>query len=327
MKKTNFDYQKISKELISDLKDKQKIVISRRFGLDGKERETLEKIGEDFGICRERVRQIQEAAIKKIKPKLDNYQKLFSCLEGYFKEFGDLRREDLALSELGGEKSKNEVFFLLNLGNNFQRWAGNNEFYPVWFTSSKAFDSAKETIKSLSVKLQKNNKPLSLTEINQIFSSTNKALVSYLEIAKDIQKNEEGFYGLSAWPEINPKRIRDKAYLVFKKIEKPLHFSQVSQLIAGSHLQTVHNELIRDSRFVLIGRGIYALSEWGYQPGQVRDIIVKILKEEKKPLTREEILKRVLEQRMIKENTVFLNLNNRQYFAKDSQGRYTIREI
>jgi hypothetical protein len=65
------------------------------------------------------------------------------------------------------------------------------------------------------------------------------------------------------------------------------------------------------------------LREWGYEPGQVKDVIIKILKENG-PLTKKEILERVLKQRLVKENTILLNLNNKKYFLKDSQGKYKI---
>jgi len=110
--------------------------------------------------------------------------------------------------------------------------------------------------------------------------------------------------------------------LVFKKVGNPLHFREVTNLIENAHLQTVHNEIIKDSRFVLVGRGIYALSEWGYYPGQVKEVILKILKESEKPLKKEEILEKVLSQRLVKENTILLNLSDKKYFLKDSLGRY-----
>ena len=91
-------------------------------------------------------------------------------------------------------------------------------------------------------------------------------------------------------------------------------------------IQTVHNELIKDPRFVLVGRGIYALSEWGYYPGQVKDVILKVLKEKRRPLTKEEILEKVLSQRLVKENTILLNLSNKKYFLRNSQGKYWVKE-
>ena len=323
----NFNYSKICADLISDLKEREKEVISRRFGLNGKTRETLESIGQDFGITRERVRQIQMVAMEKIKPKLSQYQKVFQYFREYFKKFGNLRKEETALFELGGENWKDEVYFLLSLQKPFQRLGENNDFYSFWLIDKDSLKPAKETINFLFQKLQKLGKPLAKKELSSFLPLEEtvwdkRFISSILEISKKIQKNPEGLYGLKDWPEINPRGIKDKAYLVFKKIGKPLHFTDIAKLIEGSHLPTVHNELIKDSRFVLVGRGIYALSEWGYTPGEVKEVIFKILNESQKPLKKEEILEKVLSQRLVKENTILLNLSNKKYFSRDSQGRY-----
>jgi RNA polymerase primary sigma factor len=49
------------------LKDKEKDILCRRFGITTGKMETLEEIGEDYGVTRERVRQIEERALKKLK--------------------------------------------------------------------------------------------------------------------------------------------------------------------------------------------------------------------------------------------------------------------
>ncbi|XOA42558.1 MAG: sigma factor-like helix-turn-helix DNA-binding protein [Candidatus Nealsonbacteria bacterium] len=320
-----FDYQKICTDLISGLKEREKEIISRRFGLKGKERETLESVGKNFGICRERVRQIQKVSFGKIKPKTEKYQKVFRYFLNHLKNWGGLRKENVLLEELGGKIESNEVYFLLTLQEPFQRFNKNDDFYSLWTIDESLYLLAKKAINSVFTQLKKINKPLLLEKLNKS-SLKEKALLSYLEVSKKIQKNEEDLYGLSDWPEINPRGIKDKAYLVFKKACKPLHFSEVSNLVKDSHVQTVHNELIKDNRFILVGRGIYALAEWGYYPGQVKDVIVKILQEAEESLTREEILEKVLKQRLIKKNTILLNLSNKQYFLKDSDGRYKINE-
>jgi len=169
---------------------------------------------------------------------------------------------------------------------------------------------------------KKEKKLLKFEEISKIFGIKEKVLSSYLEISRIIGKNEEGFYGLLEWPEIRPRGIRDKAYLVLKKAQRPLHFTEIAAQIDGAKVPTVHNELIKDERFVLIGRGIYALAEWGYFPGEVKDVILKILREKGRPMTKEEILEEVKKQRIVKPTTVLLYLYNKKYFERDSQGRY-----
>jgi len=335
------NYQKICQDLIEDLPQRQKDIIEQRFALStvasgegGAERKTLEAIGQGYGITRERVRQIEEDGFSKIRPKLEKYQEVFQYFQDEMEKFGGLRKEDVLLNSLAGSKFQNQVFFLLTLGEKFQRFAENKIFHSLWAIDQNSFIFAKEVLDFISKRLLEINQPLSfanlLKEANFQFKSlTSQALKSYLEISKRIQPGIEGNYGLKDWPEINPRGVRDRAYLIFKKEKRPLHFAQVTQLINNSKfekisqppalIQTVHNELIKDSRFVLVGRGLYALGEWGYQPGVVKDVISMILQEEKKPLTKKEIIDRVLKQRMVKVNTVLLNLS---HFPKTANGKY-----
>jgi len=328
------DYQKICQDLIKDLPQRQKDIVEQRFGLEDEERKTLEAIGQVYGITRERVRQIEEDGFSQIRPKLEKYQEVFQYFEGEIEKFGGLRKEDILLNSLAGSKFQNQVFFLLILGEKFQRFAENKVFHSLWAINQNSFNFAKEVLDFLSKKLLEINQPLSfanlLKKANLQFKSlTSRSLQSYLEISKRIQPGIEGNYGLKDWPEINPRGVRDRAYLVFKKEKRPLHFAQVTRLINNSKfekisqppalIQTVHNELIKDQRFVLVGRGLYALGEWGYQPGVVKDVISMILQEEKKPLTKEEIIDRVLKQRIVKVNTILLNLG---HFPKTANGKY-----
>jgi len=314
-------YKKICKDLISNLKDREKEVIVRRFGLEGKEKETLQSIGESFGITRERVRQIENVALNKIKTKLEKYRKVFEKFLDYFKKFGEVRKEERLLEELGG-KEKNELIFLLSLDKRFLRFNQNEDFYSLWTTNLNSLEKVKNLISSICKKFERERKLATLKELASEFKIKENLLEGFLEISKKIQKNKNGFYGLVEWPEINPRKLSDKAYLVFKELKKPLHFTEVAKLIEGANLKSVHNELIKDDRFVLIGRGIYALREWGYFPGEVKDVIFKFLKEEG-PLTKEEILEKIKKQRIVKESTILINLA--KYFEKDEKGRYKIK--
>lgn len=319
-------HQKICSHLISDLTERQKEIISRRFGLGTEKRETLESIGRDSGICRERVRQIQQVSLNKIRLKADRYKKVFESFVQHFKKHGSLRKEDILLAELGADE-QNEIYFLLSIREPFQKFNENDDFYSLWTINHNSLQLAKKNVSSLYAQLKKEGEPVSLKNLNLSLSLKRKVLISYLDISKKIHKNQENLYGLSVWPEINPRGVKDRAYLAFKKTGKPLHFTEAANLIENSHLQTVHNELIKDPRFILVGRGIYALSEWGYYPGQVKDVILKILQEAKAPLTKQEILEEVFKQRIVKENTILLNLSNKKHFFRDSKGKYSIREI
>ena len=316
--KYNFNYRKICSDLLKDLPQKQKEVLVRRFALEGGERETLESIGQSFNVTRERVRQIEEEGFSKIKNKIQEHDKALRFFVQEINSTGGLRREDVLLSGLGGKEFQPQVFFLLTLAEPFKRYSETKEFYPFWALNDKALSVAQKTISAFYSKLDKVKKPLNLSDYKVSSALSSRAVESFLEISKQIQKNSEGLYGLKDWPEINPRGIKDRAYLVFKKEQKPLHFMQVAKMISSDALpQTVHNELIKDMRFVLVGRGLYALKEWGYEEGQVRDVISKVLKLASKPLPKEKILEQVLAQRLVKENTILLNLSNKKYFIKD----------
>ena len=142
-----------------------------------------------------------------------------------------------------------------------------------------------------------------------------------------------GLWGLAKWPTVNPKNIRDKIYVILETNREPMHFSDIASAIADSNFrrknvttQAIHNELIKDPRFVLIGRGIYALDSWGYKKGTVSDIIVDALKNSKKPMTREEIVSAVLKSRKVKETTILLNLQNKDLFERVEKNAYKLKE-
>jgi hypothetical protein len=215
-----------------------------------------------------------------------------------------------------------QVYFLLTLWGEFIRVSDGDDFHSLWAQNSASLEVAKNAIKQVEAKLNEQNHPISARELSTVTGLKKPVLESYLETSKRVQKNAEGLYGMREWPEINPKGIKDKIYLLFKKSQKPFHFTDVASRIQGSLVQTVHNELIRDPRFVLIGRGIYALKEWGYVEGDVKDVIGNILTSESHPLTKDEIIEKVLKQRRIKQNTILMNLSNKKYFTKDDQGKY-----
>ena|SRR3989344_2041994 len=332
---TKFNYQKICSDLIKGLSPKGREVVSRRFGLDQNQKETLEAIGQDHGITRERVRQIQEDAILKVNKVLDRYQPVFKHLENAFRSYGNIKKEDVLLNLLGEGNNQNQVFFLLTLGKPFLRFFETDKYHTFWTTEPKPTAAMNNVVSAFHKFLSKRKTPITLQEVsaNEFFGKNKskekihsfgpQSFHSILEVSKNIQKNQDGFWGLREWPEINPRGIKDRAYVAFKKEQKPLHFSEVARLIGGNaNVQSVHNELIRDNRFVLVGRGLYALKEMGYRPGVVRDVIIGILKDSKKPLTQEEILSEVSKQRVVQKSTVLINLNNKQCFSKNPEGKY-----
>ena len=339
MEKVN--YKQIYQKLTKGLSQKTKDIFDRRFGVKTGVPETLEAIGQTFGITRERVRQIEEVGFNYVrKQNKETIDEVYADFEKYFDEKGGFKKEEIVLEELGGKNQKPYVLFLLTLGGQFSRICEKKDFYYFWSTLPEAKTEIKETLNQLVSDMQKIGSPISKEDFYAKVASKNnlseQATLSYLEVSKRIQKSKDSKLGLTDWPEIKPRGVRDKAYLVFKKHEKPLHFTNVAKLIdeleynlpnKKTYPQTVHNELIKDARFVLVGRGTYALSEWGYVPGTIKDIIVKVLSDKNEPLHKDELVEKVLAQRLVAKNTVLMNLNNKKYFDKDLEDKYFLKDV
>ncbi len=320
-----FEYRKICEDLISFLPERTKNIIAKRFGIFDETKATLEAIGKDYGITRERVRQIEKDGIKNIRKEAVGYKEVFNFFEEKLEGFGGVKREETFIDSLISEKGdRNCVIFLLNIHDGILRFAETQDFFAFWAKEKNDFRKAKNVIKDVQHKLQKKKQLLSPEEISEDVGLDEGVLVSYLEISKQVVQNEDGFFGLYKWPEINPRGIKDRAYLIFKKAGRPLHFREVASMLGeNANPQTTHNELIKDSRFVLVGRGVYALSQWGYTPGEVKEVIRNILKEEGS-LHKNEIIVRVSKQRVVKKNTIIQNLSNKKYFIRTPDGKYTV---
>lgn len=344
-------YQKLSVNLVSMLPDRAKDIVNRRFGVYSSEPQTLEAVGQRHGITRERVRQIVEDSLRIIRgfaKKSPDYAKL----QGVYQEFGDvlknsgeLKRQDLFIEQVNAKEQMNSVVFLLNLGEQFYGQRETEYFYPYWTLKRELYEGASRVIGELLKFFENRETPLLLdeilkdylrsTEIGKELNMSSKHFPSFLEVSKHIGQGYNGKWGLRKWPEVHPKGMRDRAYVVLKELRTPLHFTDVAKQIAKMQEsfaslkkkdvlpQTVHNELIKDERFVLVGRGTYALVEWGYQPGTVREVMTQILKEQG-PLTREELIEHTLRQRRVKESTILLNLQDKSAFTKDAQGKYIL---
>jgi DNA-directed RNA polymerase delta subunit len=348
----NVNYSQIYQKFTKGLSPKTKDIFDRRFGVKTKGPETLEAIGKTLGITRERVRQIEEAGFNFVrKNNKEAIDGIYADFANYFKEQGGFKKEDTILNELGGPKGypnqKPYVLFLLTMGEQFSKVAEKKDYHYFWSNLPNPQDTVKGALNSLVSQMQKIGKPVPVKDfyakVAQIQGLSEKATLSYLEISKKIQGNKENVLGLVEWPEIKPRGVRDKAFLAFKKHGKPLHFTKVAELIdkfdynlpnpssrsgqvKKTYPQTVHNELIKDPRFVLVGRGTYALSDWGYVPGTIKDIITKVLKEKNGAMHKDEVVKEVLAQRLVAKNTVLMNLNNKKHFDKDSNDNYFLRK-
>ena len=332
-------------EIARVLNPRVREVIEKRFGLRSVACQTLESIGGNLGITRERVRQIEALGLKQLANKnvLEPLRPVFDAIEKHLKEHGGVRRENHFVKEaarLFGVEEKNKenlVNFALTLGKGrFSHFKETPAHHASWALDASAFNRAAALTDELKKRLSNEKGPVAKSSMLKIASSfagesAEKSLISHIELSRHISQNPFGEWGLTHSPEVSPKGVKDKAYLIFKKEKQPLHFEQVANLINAAafserraHPQTVHNELIKDPRFVLVGRGTYALADWGYEPGTVKDVLVSVLKNAKGGLTKNEIIKTVRGKRLVKENTILLNLQNKKVFRKTDGERYTL---
>ena len=336
----NFKPKQSTKRLLSVLPVRARDVLSCRFGLgDNSERMTLEAIGKKYGITRERVRQIENYAIGNIR-KSEQFGKekpTFDDLEKLIHKLGGIVSEEVLLNHIAKDKNtQNHVGFLLVLGDPFEKEKEDDEFHHRWYVDKSLSEKVHESLR----KLYKNIGDDDLVPESEIISSflehvkdvseqykDEEIVKRWLSISKNIGKNPLGEWGKTSSPNIRAKGVRDYAFLVIRRHGSPIHFKEVAKAIERlfgrkAHVATTHNELIKDKRFVLVGRGLYALTEWGYVPGVVKDVIRHVL-EKNGPLTKEQIIEKVLKERYVKENTILVNLQNPKYFKRSKDGRYT----
>lgn len=346
------DLKILLQEVFMVLSIKEKDVVTRRFNLNNKKKETLEQIGKDFKVTRERIRQIEKVALSKLRRIIPNTQlgALGAIARQILVANGGVMVEKAffvqVLEAISSEDPNGANIIQLSLMidselSRHRRSRNHRAYWRVCSIQDKTIDRVlEETISFLDKKSDVVLQDMMIDHLLGVFATEfrNLKLVSIQEflisvLAVDLRlMNLNNSYGLVSWRHINPRSIRDKAYVVLKKSKKPLHFREIAQQIAkvglknkNVTLEAIHNELIRSGQFVLVGRGMYALKDWGYVEGTVADIIEALLRE-KMPLTKQEIVDGVLRQRMVKKGTISLNLQKYSQFERVGRAVYVLNE-
>ncbi|MDB5161122.1 MAG: hypothetical protein JWO96_502 [Candidatus Saccharibacteria bacterium] len=335
------DLEKVTKDILGTIeREREREIISRRFGLYDR-RETLEQIGELLGITRERVRQLEKAVITKLKATaekdLPHIQAVESALSAHLKDMGNVARISEVTARIkpdSGKVDQARVAFLAHLSPGIAVIDDNDHFHhSIGLGSVHTEKAIRDNVNKIIEAVNKIGEPTSSEVIAKEYGSKDTKHVEALAgISKNLA-NLHGRWGLTKWPMVNPKNIRDKIYVILHDTKKPMHFSEIAGSIKDSDFrrndvttQAIHNELIKDKRFVLIGRGIYALREWGYKRGTVADVIAEVLRKEGNALHRDEIVRRVLKSRQVKETTILLNLQGKSQFKRVAKATYSLAE-
>lgn len=381
----NLNSIEIINNLLNELNERDRDILSRRFGLHGKEKETLENIGQVHNLTRERIRQIETAGVKKLRQleNLDEFIKgLKKVISQLLEEHGGFMEKNYLLNSLvsfsvdGNLKSKdidlhkNHLDFLISklLHDEFEEVNNSGLFKDLFKFKYLVLDHLESLAKEFLEKIEETRKVFTTSDLIKLlkeldavkanqdkfksgenvdissvlrkknfeedfnFINEHKALYSAINALKKIEQNKFGHWGVNEWREVKPKTINDKIYLVLKNNGKPMHFVDITEKIneisfdsKKANAATVHNELILDDKYILVGRGLYSLKEWGYKTGTVADVISEILKEAPEGLTKDEITEKVLEQRMVKKATIVLALMNKNRFEKQENGKYRLK--
>ncbi len=328
------------KRLLAILPERAQDVLTSRYGLGkSSEKLTLDAIGKKYGITRERVRQIENHAITLIRKSREfgKESETFEYVGKIITQLGGIVTEQDLLTHISKERStQNHIQLLLVLGHQFKRLPEDENFKHRWHIDDTLAEIVHKALHALYASLSDEELVAEqdiisrfLANLKDVSSQYKKEEVAarWLRISKRIDKNPLGEWGVAHSPNVRARGMRDYAFLVLRKHGSPIHFTEVAKKIQNlfgkkAHVATTHNELIKDSRFVLVGRGLYALREWGYLAGVVKDVIKDVLQKHG-PLTKDEIISKVMKERYVKENTIMVNLQNSKHFKKDSSGKYS----
>ncbi|TSC92068.1 MAG: hypothetical protein CEN92_156 [Candidatus Berkelbacteria bacterium Licking1014_96] len=313
--------EKQVKEVLATLKEKEKRILIKRFGLFGEEGNTLAAIGKDLKLTRERIRQIQNHALQKIKKSpLQN--------EGIFAQTQKISRDQGGI--ISTKDLKSDALFILEASQNLKKIKGHKSLSATFIAKNLEQKDIINLEKEIIGIFEKGKKAIKIEKLLNYFAKKDLAK-SLIFASSAFAFDWKNRVGLSLWREINPRSARDKAYYILKKEERPLHFTHIALLISEESFlgknptaATVHNELILDDRFVLVGRGIYALAAWGFRGGTVEEVIKDILAHHPKGMERDAIIEEVLKTKLVARNTVMMNLLVKKQFVKNKAGKYKL---
>ncbi|HTY39896.1 MAG TPA: sigma factor-like helix-turn-helix DNA-binding protein [Candidatus Paceibacterota bacterium] len=343
-----FSATKILNTLLGALSDRQREVLAGRFGLEKfSEPQTLAALGAKYDVTRERVRQIETAGLATIREKISAdpvCQDIIARSKKFLKDSGGVATREAFLANAQTFVSglaPNHVSLLLEASRAFAEHPEDKNYRPFYYLDKDSLKLAANFINQWSAALKSKKKDVleGQGQYDEHYAAfLTKANVSeahaanYLAISKRVGNNPYGDKGLTEWAEIHPRTVRDRIYLVLKKQGKPLHFRTIAKSINEANFTartasapTVHNELIKDNRFVLVGRGTYGLAEHGYEPGTAREVIQRILKKNG-ALKPKDVMLAVQKERFFKPNTILVNLQNKNFFKRLSDGTYKVRE-
>ena len=323
---TRLDAISIVDSLFSELLDRERDILSRRFGLKGDKGETLEKIGSLHKLTRERVRQIESASIKKIK-KLEKLESSVSLLkevvQGLLEEHGGLIRRDYLLDiltvislEINGSDSgdkevnrqsyRNHFNFLISklMNDDLELVDESEDFNPSFKKKNDNVDHLAGLAKDLMSKVDGLKKTLTTEELLDLL----KQLDSYSQNQGSFSRENSADFTTVFKSQIFP----DKAEVIN------------SNKILYSLMQAVKN--LEQNKY-----GEWGVAHWGeVKPKTVNDKIYLILKHAGAPLHFTDIAKKINEMKFDKKTANAATVHNElildDRYVLVSRGTYGLKE-
>lgn len=353
-KKIKVDIEKTNvKDILQYCKPKEQLVLFKKFGLTTGKEIPLQKIGEVYGLTRERVRQIENQGLMRFRRLIIGNERYLKVIEeakkildtnGWFLVEDELIAKLLnkGIGKFNGQELKMIVvcdFDIYYLKRNKKIWKG---FYidPLfedllsdiaehvtnYFTRAWQATDLYEFVDKLKVKYTPSYDHIPYLQNNLFYTNFFKAI-----------KGISTFYGkigLDEFTEVNPKTIKQKIQYILRRINKPLHYQEMATKVMewfpdkAVKVNTVHNELVKNNTiFVNMGLGIYGLKEWWFQGGTVKEIIERVLETAGRPLSIKDIQKEVLKEKMISPNTIVLTLQKyKKIFERVEKWIYQLRK-
>lgn len=323
------DAIKIVNSLFSELLDREKDVLSRRFALKGGKSETLEKIGNMHNLTRERVRQIESASIKKIK-KLDTLESsvflLKKTVNDLLEEHGGLLRKEFLLDIL--------TVICLEINNKVE--PGTKEYNSLRETYHNNFDFLISRLMEEEIDQKK-----AVDQFNPLVQAKKKELSYFDDLADFLMKKVKTMQKTLKTDELIDLLKESEVYKKYQDILEKAKSADITKIfkskifvdkaeiinsnkILYSLIQSIKN--LEQNKF-----GEWGEASWGeIKPKTVNDKIYLVLKHTKKPLHFTEIAEKINEVGFDKKKanpaTVHneLILDERYYLA--SRGTYGLKE-
>ncbi len=331
-------------------KPKERLVLMRKFGLDGGKEIPLQQIGKEYALTRERVRQIETQALMRFRRLIvgnETYMNVLLESKKILEVHGGILSEDALISKIVNKNlfkfSKAELKLILVSDFDITYLKRNRFLFKAFYIEPLYEDLLTKMVIFSQNHFQKRGESQDLYEFIAVlkeefldefrdvaFLKNDLFYINFFQIVRDMAVLD-GKIGLTEYSDINPKTVKLKMLYTMRRINKPIHYQELPAKImewfpnSSIKVNTVHNDLVKhNDTFVNLGLGLYGLKERGYEGGSVKEILIRVFKKYDRPMNAKELSKEVLREKMVSPNTVILNLQKfKNEFKRIEKGLYT----